>query len=98
MRLIDADALMEYRFKNPISYNAFCGLIKRMPTIYAVEVVRCKDCKHWGTIRCGHWDGYWKTEKNWFCADGERRLEACHDDCNRCRYCPDGERRTDEID
>lgn len=32
MRLIDADALIEYRFKNPISYNAFVNLVKRMPT------------------------------------------------------------------
>ena len=33
MRLIDADALMEHKFKNDISYKAFCNLIKRAPTI-----------------------------------------------------------------
>lgn len=47
------------------------------PTIDAVEVVRCKDCKHceypnaekeW--CKKGHLHG---NAKNWFCADGERR-------------------------
>ena len=32
-RLIDADALMAHKFKNDISYNAFCGLVKRQPTV-----------------------------------------------------------------
>lgn len=33
MRLIDADALIEQQFKNDISYNAFCSLVKRQKTI-----------------------------------------------------------------
>lgn len=33
MRLIDADALIEQKFKNPISYNAFVNLAKRQPTV-----------------------------------------------------------------
>lgn len=45
MRLIDADKLLENSFKNPISYNAFCNLVKRQMTVDAVPVVRCKDCK-----------------------------------------------------
>ena len=45
MRLIDADALMECKFKNDIGYNAFCNLVKRQETIDAVPVVRCKECK-----------------------------------------------------
>lgn len=32
-RLIDADALMAHKFKNDISYNAFCSLVKRQPTV-----------------------------------------------------------------
>ena len=36
MRLIDADKLMENKFKNDISYNAFCNLVKRQPSIDAV--------------------------------------------------------------
>ena len=33
MRPIDADALIENKFKNDISYKAFVNLIKRQPTI-----------------------------------------------------------------
>lgn len=33
MRLIDADALIENKFKNDISYKAFVNLVKRQPTI-----------------------------------------------------------------
>ena len=32
-RLIDADALMAHKFKNDISYNAFCSLVKREPAV-----------------------------------------------------------------
>lgn len=42
-RLIDADALIENRFKNDISYNAFVKLVKRQTTIDAIPVVH------------GHW-------------------------------------------
>lgn len=39
MRMIDGDKLTENAFKNPISYNAFCNLVKRQPTVDAVPVV-----------------------------------------------------------
>lgn len=44
----------------------------------AVEVVRCKDCKHYSvegeTTRFG-WCGYWNkpTDEMRYCSDGERR-------------------------
>ena len=52
MRMIDADALIE---RTEILEDVFVinwttekvrGLINSAPTIDAVEVVRCKDCKH----------------------------------------------------
>lgn len=46
-----------------------CTWIDDAPTIDAVEVVRCKDCKFYyanGGDTC-------ITEPDWFCADGERR-------------------------
>ena len=44
MRLIDADALNEGRVNNdPVVIAAMCA-----PTVDAVPVVRCKDCKYWG--------------------------------------------------
>lgn len=33
MRLIDADALLQCKFSNPIGYTAFSNLVKRQPTI-----------------------------------------------------------------
>ena len=77
MRLIDADKLMENKFKNDISYNAFCNLVKRQPSIDAVPVIRCKDCKHHedeenGMVYCKRVIGGWADEE-WFCAGGERK-------------------------
>ena len=80
MRLIDADALMECKFKNDIGYNAFCNLVKRQETVDAVPVVRCADCKHWGETdhgchtllgKCGY-TGQCTPSFN-FCCFGERR-------------------------
>lgn len=82
MKLIDADKLMENKFKNDISYNAFCNLVKRQPSIDAVPVVRCKDCACWDTSweptrakEGEHWcsahDIYMGAED--FCSQAERR-------------------------
>lgn len=49
-----------------------------------VEVVRCKDCKHWDTT----WENDWEKDYHycpiidgirkgdWFCADAERRTDG----------------------
>ena len=68
MRLIDADALiqiMKYTttdneigvFPIRIGFDAIKGVIDESPTIDAVEVVRCKDCKYWhsNTEFCDVW-------------------------------------------
>ncbi len=58
--------------------------IDKAPTIDVVEVVRCKDCKHWlrelsedGRIEYFNFShcekGLYGDDHNWFCADGERR-------------------------
>ncbi len=60
MRLIDADALMsviDMKFKEHYGntvyqfiHDFFCFVlrqIRKAPTIDAVPVVRCRDCKHW---------------------------------------------------
>ena len=36
-----------------------------------VEVVRCKDCKHYKGNSC-EWHNGFKPPVDWFCADGER--------------------------
>lgn len=76
MRLIDADRIM-YNIKNGdnglYDYAIRC-VINEMPTIDAVEIVRCKDCKHRdGThgqpnILCH------KMHDDDFCSYGEKKL------------------------
>lgn len=54
MRLIDSDALGVGRCSKDILPAAYCagwngliGMIEKAPTIDAVPVVRCRECKHW---------------------------------------------------
>lgn len=89
MRLIDAD---EYEISLHVSYNddgeqevnadeVFLKL-HDAPTIDAVPVVRCKDCKY-GMEEWMGWECYHPCDRtrggsdgNWFCADGERRSDG----------------------
>lgn len=54
MRLIDADALGVGRCSRDLlpadycaGWNGLIRLLEKAPTVDAVEVVRCKDCKHY---------------------------------------------------
>lgn len=89
MRLIDADALVDdgLRFQDGYDYDGIMMVrlgdvtksIRNAPTIDAVPVVRCKDCR-WGRETCGNigcfagryepieYHGY-----DWYCPKGERR-------------------------
>ena len=58
----------------------FCTWIDYAPTIEAVKVVRCKDCKHWNADAIGicKLHDIRPTpiiKDNWFCADAERKEE-----------------------
>ena len=87
-RLIDANALL--RHKRKMSGADFGGEfwdeavlasdIKNAPTVDAVEVVRCRDCKHWHkeTLFCDYMPyGEAQERVNWyaddFCSYGERK-------------------------
>lgn len=88
MRLVDADALAKFidygHLNNPneklYSENDIREMIDMMPTVDAVEVVRCKDCRHWikdGKICCGQTtvgedESSVITGENDFCSMGER--------------------------
>lgn len=89
-RLIDADKLFPYGAVPYVPGDGFetadkiYGIIKNAPTVDAVEVVRCKDCKHHcGVVygnRCKKWSSYhagltYFTDANDFCSYGERRTE-----------------------
>ena len=78
MRLIDADACIDYiRNNNQHAWEA----LAYAPTIDAVEVVRCKDCKHAykrkpinkTTVLCELFGAGMKD--NDFCSYGERSEE-----------------------
>lgn len=92
MRLIDADDLkrwseeIEYTFDGGIDINQFNEKIEQMPTIDAVPVIRCKDCKyfnrdHWGRAGdiplivahcvCTKWGDGCCTDENGYCFLGE---------------------------
>ena len=85
MRLIDADALGVGRCSKDILPAAYCAgwnglieLIEKAPTIDAVPVVRCRECKWWQEDddigHCDNPDGldnYAKPED--FCSYGKRK-------------------------
>ena len=81
MRLIDADTLKTkaIRCETFKLYDAPIFLkavgtkeIDKAPTIDAVPVVRCKDCKYFKTRLCENENNH----DDWFCADGERMDEV----------------------
>ena len=98
-RLIDANAFIEEHCAECKYFNVnglctkddpVCGsvmIVAELPTVDAVEVVRCKDCKHAyinsfsaisGVALCKHWtnqaDGKQAiTQHDDFCSYGERR-------------------------
>lgn len=77
MRLIDADVLKENMFFHEIDNVSYAEEkdIDNTPTVDAVQVVRCKDCKwhlnntHTCTMFyfCGSY-----TRDDFYCADGKR--------------------------
>ena len=87
-RLIDADAIIDFidmgHTRNPLetcfSERDVVDMLESAPTVDAVEVVRCKDCKHRGTDYCiFHIKGEPADEEllrkldNDFCSYGERK-------------------------
>ena len=53
-------------------YNFVMTVIECAPTVDAVEVVRCKDCKSWKNGDCYRQE---LTRPDDFCSYGERRKE-----------------------
>lgn len=90
-RLIDADTLTANKFKNDISYNSFCNLVKRQPTIDAVQVVRCCDCKWWDKTDKDSSYGYCHACKHaHFSKNWEISIYRTY---KSDWYCADGERK-----
>lgn len=80
MRLIDADVLMPYAEYKGVYNTVNAYNIVNCPTVDAVEVVRCRDCKY-----------YWKNHPH-STPDVPVCLASPKDDA----FCSEGERRGDE--
>lgn len=87
MRLIDAnEAIINFGFEwddIPPTREEFVRFLKKQPTVDAVPVVRCRECKHRGTDDCiFHIKGEPADEElllkldNDFCSYGERKEGA----------------------
>ena len=81
MRIIDADALGVGRCSKDILPDAYCAgwnglieLIEKAPTIDAVPVVRCRECKHIGF--CGDATNLEVMGFYGYCSRGERKEGA----------------------
>jgi len=87
MRLIDADKALKQinewlhqtrAIPLDTSYHfELLGCVEDCPTIDAVPVVRCKDCKHYNTIGCSKGFGWCEnidrgTSDNFYCANGKQ--------------------------
>ena len=84
MRLIDADVLMKAFYKSiddAVLHGGkivpFQDIIQNAPTIDAVPVVRCRDCRWWTKQeksiqgRCALTGTY--PTGGWYCGNGERK-------------------------
>lgn len=88
-RFIDADALVKGLYDIYIKtgnegVQVLMRCLQGFPTVDAVQVVRCKDCKFWNRAntvtdigfpdlaRCLNGRKYYPDEF-WYCADGERK-------------------------
>lgn len=79
-RLIDANALIEEANAEGAYGYVDAFQIANAPTIDAVEVARCRECKHWHkeTLFCDYMPyGEAQERVNWyaddFCSYGERK-------------------------
>lgn len=80
--LVDRGRVMNDLFDaHPIGFNSddIADAFKNAPTIDAVEVVRCKDCKryrgtNYGFMVCGKFDVI--SCEDDFCVWGERKMDA----------------------
>ena len=72
MRLVDVDVADKWMRQN----NAFidAAILKAIPTIDAVPVVRCKDCIHLGF--CGEATNLEVMGFYGFCSRGQRKIET----------------------
>jgi hypothetical protein len=68
-------------YSDPVLLHVVRNVLDSTPTVDAVEVVRCKDCKHFVAPQgvpvcdCFYGLGFPKESGNDFCSYGERRTD-----------------------
>ena len=82
-RLIDANALLE-KLKKTSRYFTVKFDIEEVPTVDAVEVVRCAQCKHFkrnleNDTYCSSVNGLTDPQEDDFCSYGERTADYADD-------------------
>ena len=76
----------------PMPYALAEGILKDVPSVDAVEVVRCKDCKHWqAKPNEDEEDNENNGFATWYDCD-----KTCHICGNGNDYCSYGERKDDD--
>jgi hypothetical protein len=99
MRLIDADALcaeLQKEFGSPEGHGKLMRvnyIISNAPTVDAVQIVRCRDCKYCFSIDSDPMEPY-AGENYWYCERWDQETSAYGTDPERF-YCGDAERRED---
>lgn len=83
MRLVDADVADKWMRQNNSFIDA--AILKAIPTIDAVPVVRCRECRHCKEtmdhkgpgLFCSIWGREWqRVQPNDFCSYGQRKSET----------------------
>mgnify|MGYP004714035245 CR=1 FL=1 len=89
MRLIDAEKLVDMLYDNEFAMlcplDEVSGVVDACPTVDAVVVTRCKDCKHYdmgvclkiysdGNVHSAAWQS---RNPDDFCSYGERKDGEC---------------------
>ena len=94
-KILESREIRKVAIGNPLTdwgYGYTCGIecaeseIERAPTVNAVPVIRCKDCKHMGDVylvrlpwleqqehRCRYWEH--PTRSDEYCSRAERKEE-----------------------
>ena len=78
MRLIDGNAIVKCFDPNTWQGEMMIAIANGLPTIDAVPVVRCGECKHYNTTGCSVGFGWCESmdrgaSDEFFCSCGERK-------------------------
>ena len=79
--VIEASELHDFFAEFIKKQNQCIDILEKMAVADLVEVVRCKDCRHYNTSGC---------------SDGWGWCESMNNGTNDYRYCSDGERKENE--